>query len=346
MAEQRQPDDDVRRGSRSAAWSARLAHGARAGTATLALAAACDAGPQAVPQNAPPPAAPQGARAAEPETRPDVVRVPCRRVKHQVLIEVTIRGRGPFTFLVDTGVGGAAIDTDVARSLGIELDEDQAQALQAGPDAGALVHQTWIHELTIGTLTLDRLQAAALPLTTFGSKLGVPLHGILGDGFLGTRVTRFDFAENTLAFASTLEAFAEDVESASYATTLRLSPVTDMPLVEVAHAGKSFAVSIDTGSSLGLEIFTPYAEELGLGAALTDWPRTAITGGSIGHAFARDGVVPAVELGPLRFTEVPTSLTPPRGDEDRKGNLGNAFWRGCVLVFDYPGRRLVIRRMP
>lgn len=39
-----------------------------------------------------------------------------------------------------------------------------------------------------------------------------------------------------------------------------------------------------TTSSLGLEVFTPYADELGLGHARAEWKRDSVLGGSLGRA--------------------------------------------------------------
>lgn len=273
-----------------------------------------------------------------------VVSVPYRQVKHQALVEVQIKGQGPFTFLIDTGVAGAAIDSGLAARLGIELDETKAQELHGGPDKGTLIYQTFITDLSVGDLAIESLQAAALELGTLGRKLGEPLHGILGDGFLKTRATRFDHVHHTISFAGSIDAFEADVAGASYTAPLTLSPESGMPMVEVFLDGRSFHATIDTGSSLGLEIFTPHAEELGLGEALRTWKQSKVTGGSIGEAIAYDGSLPKVEIGPLRFEDLPASLTPPRLDEDRKGNIGNQVWEGYVLILDYPAEKLLLRK--
>lgn len=275
---------------------------------------------------------------------PGTVEVPYRRVKHQVLVDVHVNGQGPFTFLIDTGVAGAAIDSGLAARLGIELDEESSREMAFGPDKKSRIYQTHIPRLAVGALEVGTLQAAALPLGTLGDKLGEPLHGILGDGFLKTRATRFDHADLTVSFAPSLEAFAADVAAADYIVPLVIGPDGDMPLVEVTLDGKSLTASIDTGSSLGLEIFTPYAEEYGLGHAMQEWETTSVTGGSIGEAISHDGTLESIAIGPLHFTNVPTSITPPRYDRDRKGNIGNQVWEGYVLIFDYPGKKIVFRK--
>ncbi|HSR53801.1 MAG TPA: aspartyl protease family protein [Acidobacteriota bacterium] len=270
--------------------------------------------------------------------------MPYRWVKSQRLIDVRIKSQGPFTFIVDTGVTGAAIDLQVATSLGIELPEERASRMQSGASAGGRIYQTYITDLSVGPLEIDRLQAAALPLDALGERLGEPLHGILGDGFLGKRVTRFDDTIQTLSFASSLDAFSDDVAQADWVTPLVISPSGDMPILEVRLGGKSFTATLDMGSSLGLEIFTPFAEEFGLGHALEEWTESTVLGGSLGQAKVYDGTVERIDVGPLTLTEVPTSITPPRSDRNRKGNLGNQLWKGYVLILDYVGRRLVFRK--
>ncbi|MCX4239913.1 retroviral-like aspartic protease family protein [Paraliomyxa miuraensis] len=302
----------------------------------VGLGPACAREHPAMPES---PAADPGDVPAEPA----VVEVPYRSVRHQMLIDVRIEGEGPFTFLVDTGVTGAVIDSALAAKLGIELDDDEAQRIEQFGKT-LLIHQIWIPELSVGELRLDRLQAAAVPMDMLGSRLGEPLHGILGDGFLGSRATRFDHVERTVSFAPSMEAFAEDVAAADHVMPLVMNASGDMPVVEVALGDKSFRATIDTGSSLGLEIFTPFAEELGLGGAMTEWTQSRVLGGSLGEAIVYDGTVDRLTIGPLELTDVPTSITPPRADPNRKGNLGNRLWEGYVMILDYPGREIVLRK--
>ena len=280
-----------------------------------------------------------------PLDRGTAVEVPFRTSKHQRLIDVHIGGRGPFTFLVDTGVGGAAIDSTLAAELGIELDDAGAQSFEQLGETQR-IYQIHIPQLAVGTLRLDRLQAAALPLTALGERLGEPLHGILGDGFLKTRTTRFDPVRRTMSFADSLEAFAEDVAAADLDIPLVIDPGSDMPLLDVTLAdGRTMRASLDTGSSLGLEIFAPFVDELGLGETTRDWVSGEVLGGSIGRTEILDGTLDEIRIGTLRFGDVPTSITPTRGDSGRMGNLGNQLWEGCVLILAFPEERLVLRRL-
>jgi predicted aspartyl protease len=261
-------------------------------------------------------------------------------VKHQRLVAVSIKGQGPFTFLLDTGVTGAAIDLALATRLGIELPAGAA----AGAQSSSRVYQTWITELAIGSLGLDSLQAAALSLSPLSERLGEPLHGILGDGFLKRRVVRFDDVARTIAFASSMDAFRDDLQVADYVTPLVQGSVGGMPMLEVSLAGRTFMATLDMGSSLGLEVFTPFATELGLGHAEAEWKRGTVFGGSLGRATTLDGTVERIDIGPLTFLEVPTSITPPRAETNRKGNLGNQLWAGYVVILDYVDRRIVFRK--
>jgi predicted aspartyl protease len=277
----------------------------------------------------------------------DVARVSYRTARNQRLIDVHIMGQGPFTFLVDTGVTGAAIDSSLAARLGIELPVGTGQTMEGGAAAGRVIVQTWIPDLSVGSIRLDSLQAAALPLDALSERLGEELGGILGDGFLKTRVTRFDDVGRTLSFASSLDAFADDVATADYVTPLEFRG-GDMPILEVTLAGASFIATLDMGSSLGLEIFTPFAEEFGLGHAFEEWEEGTVMGGSLGQATVYDGTVDRIDIGPLTLTDVPTCITPPRSDSDRegnrKGNLGNQLWEGYVLILDYVGGQVVFVR--
>ena len=272
-----------------------------------------------------------------------IVEVPFRRVKDQRLVDVYVRGQGPFTFLLDTGVSGAGIDLALATRLGIDLPDRGAPG-SSGRAGGPRIYQTWITDFALGSYRLDSLQAAALPLSAFGERLGEPLHGILGDGFLDERVTRFDDVRRTIAFADSPGAFEVDFLAADYIAPLTLSSAGGMPSLEVTLSGRSFMATLDMGSSLGLEVFFPFADELGLGHAREEWKRDSVLGGSLGRAEILDGTVERIDIGPLTFRDVPTSITAPRSERNRKGNLGNQLWAGYVVILDYVERRLVFRK--
>ena len=52
----------------------------------------------------------------------------------QILLEVKIGGKGPFTMLLDTDTDPSAIDPETARDIGLSLGSKAYQASGGGPE--------------------------------------------------------------------------------------------------------------------------------------------------------------------------------------------------------------------
>lgn len=300
---------------------------------TLAVLAACSS-------SDPPPADPSaGGALSRPETRFDV---PFRPVKHQLLVDVSIAGQGPWTFLVDTGVIGSVVDAELAEALALELDRENPVGSAMSADGPVYFYPTSMRSVAVGANDVGDLNAVSIPLSAYGDKLGEPLHGILGHGFLEQYAVRVDFVRHVVSFST--GTFEAEFENADFTLPLDYAPSDIMPILDVTIGEHTFPVTIDTGSSLGLEVFAPYVEELGLADTVKHWAAGRILGATAGDAATLDGQLGTVAIGPLHFRDVPASITPARMDAVRRGNIGNRLWADHVLTLDYPRQRIAIRR--
>ena len=262
--------------------------------------------------------------------------IPFRLIENQVVVEIVLGGRGPFTSLVDVAVEPSVVDLALARELGLPIDAT-APGEAAGQGAGsATFYPSELRELQIGDQLIGSVEAVAFDLASLGAKLGRPLHAILGQSFLEGRVVQFDYGEQLLKLEPTTVAggVSVPIEGAADLT----------PVVRVTVDGREVPVVVDTGSSLTLGIYLDAVDELGLGAerdAAT--PRTVT--GARGEAEAYEGTVPSLALGDVRLEQVPTVFLPrAAGDPTNAlGNLGNGFLRHTVLTLDYRRGRLTVR---
>ena len=257
-------------------------------------------------------------------------------IENQVVVPISLDGRGPFTSLLDVAVAPSVVDLTLARELGLPIDET-APGEAAGQGAeSATFYPSELPDVQIGELHVGSIEAVAFDLATLGAKLGRPLHAILGQSFFEGRVVQFDYEHGVLEL---------DPAIVDRGVSVPIEGAADLtPVVSVTVNGREVPVVVDTGSSLTLGIYLDAVDDLGLASARdAATPRTVT--GARGAVDALEGVVTSLGLGDLRLEGVPTVFLPrPAGDPTGAlGNLGNGFLRHTILTLDYPRRRLNIR---
>src|SRR3977135_256741 len=82
------------------------------------------------------------------QTRSAPVEVPFEFVANQIIVQVKIAGKGPYSMLLDTDTDPSAIDLATARELGLRLD---ARSFPASASADAnLVQLTRLSTVELG----------------------------------------------------------------------------------------------------------------------------------------------------------------------------------------------------
>ena len=178
-----------------------------------------------------------------------------RLIENQVVVEILLGGRGPFTSLLDVAVEPSVVDLTLARELGLPIDET-APGEAAGVGAGsATFYPSELPDLQIGEHRVGSIEAVALDLSSLGAKLGRPLHAILGQSFFDGRVVQFDYGQQLFTLDPTVveEGLSVPIEGAADLT----------PVVTVIVNGREVPVVLDTGSSLTLGIYLDAVDDLG-----------------------------------------------------------------------------------
>jgi predicted aspartyl protease len=263
--------------------------------------------------------------------------VPFDLVENQVVAEIEIGGRGPFACLLDTAVDPSVVDLTLARQLGLAVDEDGRGEAAGQGSEGASFYPSELPDVRLGELALGDVEAVAADLSRLGSKLGRPLHAILGQSFFEGRVVQLDYGKRRVRL---------DPQGFERGVRAHIEGADDLtPVVTVQVNGVSVPVVLDTGSSLTLGIYLESVEELGLVEALAGaTPRASL--GARGHIDAREGAVDSLVLGDVDVSPASVVFLPrAHGDPTRAlGNLGNGFLQHTVLTLDYPRRELYIAR--
>ena len=262
--------------------------------------------------------------------------------QHQIVVQVTLGKQGPFSMLLETGTDPSVIDVALARRLRAISD--------AAPHAGEGVEparaNTWdMVDFGLGHMRADTVAAVALDLGRLSDQLGMHVDGVLGYGFLRGRIVQIDYRRHRVRFYRDTPPWSG---SESVELEMTLDPGDPTPGFAGRINRRDVLLLYDSGSRSPLAVVGRSIVFLGLKAAFeTAAPDSAF--GEGGRAETRKGRVPSVEIGQIRFTDVPCVFGVQGHGEswDRgtpAGTIGGALLDGMVVTLDYPRRSIRFER--
>lgn len=262
-------------------------------------------------------------------------------IKNLIIIPLTINGRGPYNFVLDTGIGIMLI-TDPSLTDSLELKNLRTLRITGfgeGEELSAYVTPS----LYIGIGNNDiigELSAAILKEDSFNlsSYTGTPVHGLIGHEFFNSFIVKLNYSVNTIKLYSQRVSYVprrghkipitiEDRKP--YLTaSISIKPGTNTSAKLIIDTGAGHPVSLETDSGLPYKVPEPNIRA-NLGVGLN---------GIINGHIAR---IPSLEIGKYKFKNVITAF-PDYKDAagkfssiNRNGNIGNSILRRFNVVFDY-----------
>lgn len=126
--------------------------------------------------------------------------LPFKMIKNLMIIQLQVNGKGPFNFVLDTGVGLILIsDSKLIDSVTIKkLRSINIIGFGEGEAISALI--TPSIDIKIGSTNAKHAAAAILKKDIFelSNYVGIPIHGLIGYEFFNSFVVRINFYTNTL----------------------------------------------------------------------------------------------------------------------------------------------------
>lgn len=303
----------------------------------------------------PGPAAPPAFAFVRPNQRE--ARLPFAAPRNLIIVAAYLNGRGPYNFLLDTGVGTSLLtDSRLADSLHLPHGQDYHLTGLGGTDSGLRAY-----EAPGVRVSLPGVEAAALSwlvlnndVLNLSGYVGMPVHGIIGADFFRSFVVCIRPEQRQLVL--TAPAYYKvpggrrwaslplvlDQDRAYITAGVQQQGAAPgaaaLPLRLVLDTGAGHALSIETTADPRLQLPTVRLRtDLGRGL-------TGIISGSLGR-------VAAVQLGRYRLPQVLTSF-PDSAQvhgrltgtaRTRHGNLGYEVLKRFVTVIDYPYGRLLLK---
>lgn len=262
------------------------------------------------------------------------------------MVQLRINNKGPFNFIMDTGVGfmiitdPSAIDSDhVYKKRSLKLG-----GWGNGEDCQGYV--TSPLKVDIAGLTSYNIQAAVLKKDNFGLSgvLGMPIHGLLGYEFFSRLVVKIDFGDSTLTAYRPGDTSAFKKWSKIPITVENYKPYLlakiHLPDGEVTES--KLVIDLGAGHNLSLEnvaamkAFRKKCIPAGLGTGFN---------GPINGFITR---INEIDIGKFDIKNLISSfpntdsienLTPVKRD----GNLGNGLLERFIIVFDYAGGAIYLK---
>lgn len=271
-----------------------------------------------------------------------------RLVKNLVIVEVFINKKGPFNFVLDTGVGLFLItEPGLVESLpSVQPRTVKINGIGEGEEIKALIYPTARIELgnsIAGDMPVAILKDDPFNLSSF---LGMPIHGLIGYELFQSFIVRINYSTKSVTYYAHETAYIP-----RKGFKIPISIEDRKPYVEVLaelSSGKKEKVKliIDTGAGHPLSMETksgiPYpppkthiAANLGVGLS-----------GLISGFISR---IPKLELGRFHlqnvicafpdYSNVAAKIT----NISRNGNLGNNVLKRFNVVFDYQRETMYLR---
>lgn len=274
--------------------------------------------------------------------------IPFKFYRNLIVIPVMMNGKGPFNFVLDTGVGVSTITDPSLKEL-LQLKKGKKLMIRG------LGENEDIDAYTSSNITMKMQGIESLPLTVvvfeedpffLSTYLGIKVHGILGYEFFSSFVVKINYVEKTLVLFAPQE-YKPRKKFESIPLELRSNKpfihaavtFTDSTSINVdllLDTGAGFPLSLESYSDPRLNVPPRHLEtQLGLGL-----------NGIIHGSLAR---TPVFELGSYTLTNVVTSF-PDYDDWEtktepvkRNGSIGNFLLKRFTVVFDYHKSLLYVK---
>jgi hypothetical protein len=176
----------------------------------------------------------------------DSLIVDFKLVNNSIRIRVSVNGRGPFEFLLDSGAGSIMLSSRVAEKLRVSV---KGEAPARGVGGFGEVGYGVIDSLNIGQLLLNLKRITVFDNRSMaGNSLGA-LDGILGYDFFARFPVKVDFENNRLILYN-----PRGIGPARIGEEVDIDIYCQIPLMEVYINDFSARLAVDLGANIGIMI--------------------------------------------------------------------------------------------
>jgi len=181
----------------------------------------------------------------------DHVDLPSARAGNWFCVPVRLNGAEVGWFVVDTGANMTVVDSSVVSKAKLR----HVGRISVNLRPGRLMEA---RELSVGSVRVEGALLYECDLSFIRNETGIPCTGIIGADILGAQPVTLDYRADTVTFHSPA-AFAPPSGEAARQLELPWVHQTGNPIISGSIDGVPVPLLVDTGSYLGLYVFSPFA---------------------------------------------------------------------------------------
>jgi len=270
------------------------------------------------------------------------------QVKNLIVIPIYVNDKGPYNFLLDTGVGHMII-TDTTFLEGLNLTQYQTVKVQGyGLGEGIEAIITRNMNARVGKAKIRNIPTAIFKNDVFdlSDYLGIKIHGILGYYFFNSFVVRINYSTNRITYYDPdlknkrkgIKIPIRMVNSKPYITAeIEMASLPNTQIDLLVDNGSSHPLMLESLNSLPFPLPTPnIPANLGVGI-----------NGEIKGVMGR---INTLKIKDLDFTKILTGF-PEFNDvrakiegTQRNGSLGAELLKNFLVTFDYTNGVMYLKK--
>lgn len=274
------------------------------------------------------------------------VSIPFRLVRNMVVVTLNINDKGPFNFVMDTGVG-IMIITDPTLVDSINLASKRTIKIYGLGGDSYEAYVTPVLNVEMSNIASRGVSAAILKKDHFGlsNYAGMHIHGLLGYDFFNSLAVKFNFYDSTLTVSKpkNLKVFRKGYKIPITIEERKPYLRANIKMPNGKTLNSKLIIDLGAGHPLSLENMLKneglpqkfIAANLGVGLT-----------GPVKGFISR---VSEIELGKYKIKNVLTSF--PDMDSIRKeiplnqrdGNLGIGLLKRFSMIIDYPDNAIYLK---
>jgi membrane-associated protease RseP (regulator of RpoE activity) len=264
---------------------------------------------------------------------------PFQLVNNHIYADVKVNGKGPYTFIFDTG-GLNIVTPPLAKQLGLAVEGDMDG--RGSGDGTMKAGFTKVSRVDLGNATITDQRFMTMPLDSMANIEGIPMPGMIGFETFRRFVTRVDYGNKTITLIDPKNFDAKDA-----GTAIPINFVGNGVEIEGSYAGIPGRFTIDTGSRASLALSTPFVEKNKLHDASVAGEE-ATTGWGVGgptKSYVVHGAL--LKMGTVDVTAplvlLSTSKAGSDADDNEAGNIGGGVLKRFVVTFDYEHNTMYLK---
>lgn len=266
-------------------------------------------------------------------------------IKNLIIIPIYINEKGPFNFILDTGVNPMIItDPSLKESLKVEYPRPikiSGYGNFDGIDAFLGATSVSVGDAAAESIPTVFLKEDILSLSGF---VGKKIYGLIGYNFFNSFIVKINYSTKSLKFVSPLKKIKLKGEKIPF-ELIENKPYVLLDIEQPGLGAKKIKALVDCGASHAISLETWEGQPF----PKPDFTMSANLGhGLTGQVQGRMGRVSTLKLGQFKFTDVLSNYPEYNIDslknKDRNANLGAEILSRFNTIYDYQNRCMYIKK--